>query len=212
MRLRPAALTPLLAVAAVAGCGGDDDEQKTPRADSSTLTVRACGPRQAQDEPTRFARLPGYPAQGEKGLVHDQETYRPGAQVLLLPVNRTRARADHGAPYSLERREGDTWTRLPDSGEAFLMYAMSVGGESVSTRCANALIPTTARPGRYRVTVGAFRTELTVAGTPLPISLRELALRETDDDPERETTVPDVEDNPSGAGTDAPEPGLEAVP
>lgn len=135
----------------------------------------------------------------------------------LVPVNRTGRDITYGLPYELERRDGTTWVRVPTPPGLAFTQQLLVAQPGRSGPCASALVVTSADRGRYRVTISAasplLRTEFTVAGATLPPSDIERSLRETEDDPPSETTtVPDVEDDPSGTGPGAPEPGLQPVP
>lgn len=84
-------------------------------------------------------------------LTLSSPTYRPGETLFARVENPGSAFVLFGQEYAIEKLEGESWVRAPESPGAFVMPLYNVGPGRTSGHCSVFPIPTSMPPGRYRI-------------------------------------------------------------
>jgi len=86
-------------------------------------------------------------------LALNSGSYGPESTVFARIENFGTATVRYGAPYVIERLEGSTWVRAPESPRVFILPLWGAGpGRTGIDSCSRFWIPPSMRPGRYRMT------------------------------------------------------------
>lgn len=93
------------------------------------------------------------PLHYETRLGLNAASYRPGQTVFGRVENLGTGSVFFGASYSIQRREGSRWVRVPESPRRFIKPLYSLGAGAAG-RCHDFWIPPTMSPGRYRMAKG----------------------------------------------------------
>lgn len=87
----------------------------------------------------------------ETRLTPSSSTYRPGETLFARVENPGAAFVLFGQEYAIEKLEGESWVRAPESPDAFVMPLYFVAPGSTSGHCSVFPIPTSMPPSRYRI-------------------------------------------------------------
>lgn len=77
--------------------------------------------------------------------------YRPETRVFGRVENFGSEPIFYGAPYRIEKLEGTTWIKAPESPRWFILPLYAVGPGLAGDQCSGFWIPPTMPPGRYRM-------------------------------------------------------------
>jgi hypothetical protein len=79
-------------------------------------------------------------------------SYRPGSAVFARIENLGSSPVSYGAPYAIERLEGATWAKAPESPKGpWIMPLYWTAAGMTEKGCRGFWIPPTMPPGRYRI-------------------------------------------------------------
>jgi hypothetical protein len=84
-------------------------------------------------------------------LALSSPAYSPGAILFARVENPGAAFALFGEEYAIEKLEGESWVRAPESPGAFIMPLYFVAPGKTSGHCSVFPIPASTPPGRYRI-------------------------------------------------------------
>lgn len=91
--------------------------------------------------PTRDARL-----------ALDADSYADGQTVFGRIENHGTEPVLYGAPYSIERRDGTSWSLAPESPDDFILPLYGASPGESGNECSSFSIPSSMAPGHYRMT------------------------------------------------------------